>query len=533
MTKRRRITTLLATGAVALSAATGCQDFLDVNTNPNAPTSVSANLYLPPMLYWMATSPMWDGRFIGRYTQQFMTPIASTVPTTWDRMGYDAGSDNGGQIWRDVYWSIGQNLVDMMDKAEAEKRWDLLGVGQVVKAWGWLNTTAVHGELIIKQAFDPTRFSFDYDSQEYAYQEVQRLLREAITNLDKTGDAVSQPYLARGDRIYGGDRIKWRRLAYGMLAQQANHFSTKSTYNPAQIIAWVDSSFVSNADDALLQYTGTSADNVDFNFAGRTRNNYSGFRQTVFVVNLMNGTHTGGTVDPRMSRMLAPSADGQYRGIDPNVPNSALALGTNAQQSPFNFHGYAGTGGAQLPGRYIFADRARLPVLTYSQLQFIKAEAALRAGQRDVALAAYRNGVVAHFDFVNARNRDDNQSPTQISAAERDAYLASPAVIPTAANLTLSHIMTQKYIAQWGWGHVELWTDMRRYQYTGTDPQTGRQIYPGFSLPTNLFPDNNGKPAYRIRPRFNSEYVWNRAGLQPIGGLDTDFHTKLPWIFQP
>ncbi|MBA2687308.1 MAG: SusD/RagB family nutrient-binding outer membrane lipoprotein, partial [Gemmatimonadaceae bacterium] len=87
-----------------------------------------------------------------------------------------------------------------------------------------------------------------------------------------------------------------------------------------------------------------------------------------------------------------------------------------------------------------------------------------------------------------------------------------------------------KYIAQWGWGHNEVWMDMRRYHYTDIDPASGKQVYPGFSLPTNLYPDNAGKPVYRIRPRFNSEYVWNLAALAVIGGTATDYHTKPLWI---
>ena len=76
---KRRYTTLLA-GACLLAA--GCQDFLDVNTNPNAPQSVSANLYLAPMLHWMVTAPQYDGRFVGRYTQEWMPPTTSSVPTS-------------------------------------------------------------------------------------------------------------------------------------------------------------------------------------------------------------------------------------------------------------------------------------------------------------------------------------------------------------------------------------------------------------------------------------------------------------------
>jgi hypothetical protein len=75
--------------------------------------------------------------------------------------------------------------------------------------------------------------------------------------------------------------------------------------------------------------------------------------------------------------------------------------------------------------------------------------------------------------------------------------------------------------------------DMRRYHYTDMDPASGRQVYPGFTLPTSLDPDNNLLPVQRIRPRYNSEYVWNRASLEAIGGLAPDYHTKPLWITQP
>ncbi len=519
-----------ALGAGALLLVSGCKEFLDVNTNPNAPQTVSPNLYLPPILHWMATSEQFDGRFVGRYTQNWTLPSGSTTPSTWDRMGYDPTSDNGGQLWRDVYWSIGQNLVDLMAKAEQEQRWDLFGVGNAIKAWGWLKLTDMHGELIIKQAFDQTRFSFDFDSQEFAYQEISRLLDVAITNLQRTDGAVDAAYMARYDRVYSGDRLKWLRFAYGLKGMALNHFSNRSTYKPQDVIDNIDKAFLSNADDALVPYSGTSADNADGNFWGPRRGNINSYRQTQFVLNLMNGTVFGGVVDPRLSRMLSPSPDGQFRGWD---PNSGVSGFVTAQQ-PNNFFGYAGTAGAALPSRYLFADKTRMPIMTYAQLQFIKAEAALRAGNSTVALDAYTKGVSSHIDFVNARNVDDAQLPTPITAAEKSAFLASPAVIPTSAsNLTISMVMTQKYIAQWAWAHVETWMDMRRYHYTGLDPATGTQVYPGFSIPAVLYADNNNKPALRMRMRYNSEYVWNIPGLDAIGGRAIDYQTKPLWITQP
>jgi hypothetical protein len=510
----------------ALSSATACHDFLDVNTNPNAPPSVAANTYLPPMLHWMVTSPQLDGRFIGRYTQQWFLTVGVTALSTWDRMGYDPGSDNGAQQWRDVYWSLGQNLIDMNAKAQAEERWDLLGVGMILKAWGWQVLTDYHGEIVIQEAFDQYRTTFDYDTQEYAYQEVERLLDSAMVLLRRTDGLVDAAYLAKGDKIYNGDRTKWLKFAHGLMALHLNHYSNKaSLYDPAAVIAHIDSSFVSNADDALLTYPNTNND--DRNFWGRTRDNITNYRQTNFIVGLMDSTQFG-VVDPRMARMLSPSPDGQYRGLDVNVVNFGAL--TTAQQ-PNNFYGYPGAGGLQAPGRYLFDDRAKMPAMTYAQLQFIKAEAALRMGNQALALTAYANGISSHIDFVNSRNLDAGQTPPQITATEKSTFLASPQVVP--AVLTLSHIMSQKVIAQFAWGHDEMWLDMRRYHYTDLDPVSGLQVFRGFAPPTNPYPDNGGLVVQRVRPRYNSEYVWNRPGLQAIGGLDANYHTVPMWIIQP
>jgi len=228
--------------------------------------------------------------------------------------------------------------------------------------------------------------------------------------------------------------------------------------------------------------------------------------------------------------MLSPSPDGQFRGIDINVVGGGVA----ATLFPNNFYGQPGTTAPSGGSRYLFDDKSKIPAMTYSQLQFVKAEAAYRSGNKALALEAYKIALNAHFDFVNARNQDAGQAPTQITAAERAAFFAAPEIVPTSpAGLTLTHIMSQKYIAQWAWGHNELWMDMRRYNYTGLDPETGRQVYPGFAPPTTLYPDNGGKLVWRIRPRFNSEYVWNREGLDKIGGLALDYHTVKPWIFLP
>jgi hypothetical protein len=163
----------------------------------------------------------------------------------------------------------------------------------------------------------------------------------------------------------------------------------------------------------------------------------------------------------------------------------------------------------------------------------MKAEAALRKGDRATALDAYRKGIRLNFDMLMTPTFERGvPDANKITAQVRDAYLANPTVVPPADQLTLSHIMLQKYIALFGWGTLETWGDLRRYHYTDTDPANGLAVYRGFTPPsgTDLFPDNAGKLVYRVRYRYNSEYVWNIDELRRLGADALDWHTKEVWF---
>ena len=110
--------------------------------------------------------------------------------------------------------------------------------------------------------------------------------------------------------------------------------------------------------------------------------------------------------------------------------------------------------------------------------------------------------------------------------ADQDAFMNSAGMPQTENDLTLSDIMLQKYIALWVHGALETWVDLRRYHYDS-------QVYTGFTIPATLYLDNNGKPVYRCRPRYNSEYVWNRQSLDRFGGNNPDYHTYEMWFTKP
>ncbi|MDX5483290.1 MAG: SusD/RagB family nutrient-binding outer membrane lipoprotein, partial [Hymenobacteraceae bacterium] len=426
-----------------------------------------------------------------------------------------------------------------------------VGVGYVMRAYGWQMLTDYHGEIIVKQAFEPGRTTFDYDSQEYVYEEVRRLTLLAIENLERTDGKVGSSTLAQGDLIYNGDRQKWLRFAYGLLAINESRLTNKSSFDADKVIGYVDKALQSNADDAAVRFEG--AVSSDTNFFGPRRGNLNPYRQSKFIVSLLDGTNPAlndpslvgedpvfaneHLKDPRLPVMLAPASDGKYRGVSPSVGVGEYSVTSERPRNLWNTA--SDVVPATTPNKYLFGNNVRFPIMTYAQLQFIKAEAAYLKGDKSTALDAYTKGVNAHMNFVKSFVTNDSSTPEDevaIFEQRRTEYLSSDELMPkTEAEVTLQKIMLQKYIAQWGWGFIETWSDLRRYHYIanldGTiDDNPANNVFAGFELPATFYGENQGKPAYRFRPRYNSEYMWNVASLDKIGGLAPDYHTVEMWF---
>ena len=504
-----------------------CNDYLNVNTNPNVPQEAPAHAFLAPIIQNAARAIQFDSRFIGKYIQWY---VQSTSGNNWDLQGYDAGSDNCGEIWRQHYWAIGLNVDLMINDARSRNLPQYICIGYAMRAWGWQGVADVYGDAILRQAWEASRNIFDYDPQPDIYKEVDRLCDSALIYADQKGSADAN--LAANDQFFAGDMVKWKRFINGLKARNAHRVTNKAAYNADAVIALCDASLTSNSDNALTPFLGSVAD--DANFMGTLRNNYTNFRQSTYIVGLLDGTNPVmiGARDPRLRVLLAPSAtDTIVRGGVPtlgtanNVPN---LWGTYTTAGvPTN----AATVGVK--GRYLFHDAAKFPLMTYSEIQFIKAEAAFRKGDKVTALAAYKKAIDAHVDFANVyANLGSSNAITPITAAQKTALLADTRLVPTLADsLTMDRIMSQKYIALWGWGLIETWNDLRRFHY-GADLYNGQTVYSGFTKPTSLFSSNAGKLAYRVRPRYNSEYVWNIEALKKIGGDKVDFHTTELWFTQ-
>lgn len=539
---------LLVISALIIMGVSCSKKIDEAYANPNYDVKVAPEGLLPQIVASMAGNygahgPMNDIRYIGAYVQNFA--YANTL-SNFDRMGY-TNTDVAQSFWRSHYYDIGQNNVRMIQWAIENKQWDYAGVGKAIFAWSWLNLTTYHGEVVLKEAFNTDQITFQYDKQEDVYTEVRKLSHEALSYLNKTGDNASQTSLAKGDAFfYKGDVSKWKKFVYGVLARSFNHLTNKADYKADSVLFYTNLAMKESTDDGLVKFTASlvSATNNMFgpfraNLGGASTTSPTAIRQGAFIANLMSGVNSAfpGVIDPRAIYLLRLNANNTFKGVEPNKGQAVLA----ANDRPENFWGVPQiTANNTAPAndlncRFIFRNDAPFPVMTATEISFMRAEAAFLKGDKATALVAYKDGIAKHFDLLMNYYNTNVPAASLLTATIKANFLADPKVVPAnAADLTLSMIMLQKYIAMFGYGTFETWTDMRRYHYIDLDKTTGKQVFTDFVVPTGtgLFEDNGGKLVYRMRPRFNSEYVWNINELGRIGATQLDYHTKEQWFSQ-
>ncbi len=536
-------------GIFAISVMFSCtKQVEDAYINPNADVRKPIEELMPNIIANFGASATAqgggygtqnDGLYFGRYVQFWAT---NTALNQFDLMSQAtarttaAASDIGGSHWAALYYGQGQNLNRVIEWGTEEQKWDYVGVAHAIRAWAWLSTTDVHGEIIVDQAYDRDRYVFAYNTQQRVYEKVVEHAKLAIENLDRSDGGVSEANLLKGTNWISlkGDRAKWKKFTYAVLARMYHRTTNKTSYSADSVVKYCDLSLSTNADNVYVLFANTKND--DANYYGPLRNNVGTLRQTKFIADLQSGLNPQfpGVVDIRANYLIRRNTNGTFKGIRPGKGVDGLVAG----DQPLNFYGaaFASTaGGTDANARYIFRNNSPYPVVTAAEIQFIKAEALYRKNQKSASLAAYTKGIELNIDMLAADYSTNIPIAEQITPAAKATFLANTVIVPLLADYNLSHIMLQKFIAMYGYGSLETWVDMRRYHYIDVEAGTTRQVYTGFEPPAlnELYVDNNQKYIYRERPRFNSEYLYNIDALSQVGALGLDYHTKEQWFSQP
>jgi hypothetical protein len=424
-------------------ATTGCKKYLDINNDPNRPTEAPINGLL-------AATTQNTGLNVFRaanagpnyYVQYFASPNASS-PTD-DRVDYSG-------LWRSLY----DNMTDLYDLQQLAIRSNSsahLGMAKVMMAINLSMTTNLWGNVPYTEAFKGDNLRPKFDDAQQLHTTCINLLDEGIAELRKTPTVAVTP---AADFLHGNtaasatvwnstNRIWWIRTAFTIKARLLNQLSKTSGYSAALVLSAVDSAYTNNAMESRV--TIFTLRNP---WATVARNQASlvldGWLSTQFITNTMMANTPN--QDPRLPRITNLTRFGDYRG----TRNGAGRVGTGTT----NDECYLVLAG------YYSGDASPLFVATLEEVEFIEAEAALRAGDRTRAYNAYLAGIRANMDKVG------------VAAAARDAYLARPTIGVGSVALQLSDIFREKYIAMFL--SPVTFDDARRFNYA----------YTGFQLPLN------------------------------------------------
>ena len=295
------------------------------------------------------------------------------------------------------------------------------------------------------------------------------------------------------------DNFTVERIGGGADAQFStyNNFWGTSRQNLTNIY-WQSDYIVQIMTGTVPQYDEATGDKVDAENPTDRSNWELNPKQII-----CDTTKAAGHYDPRVAAKLS-TVDGQYYDHmtdkdaikDWSYYGSSFTGTTGPMGTAPNIYGFRNATpnvSVEGQGRWLFRDDAPYVILTASEIMFEVAETYWKMGDKANALAAFKQGVALDMEFTGSYLNPGKPGEGKVVGGGlpggsliakatynemADEYLAGPYVNGMTANdLTLSHIMMQKYVALWPWGALEAWTDLRKYhydiEYTGEYPSKG------------------------------------------------------------
>ena len=461
-----------------------CESFDEINTNPNQATDASIQVIFPAVTAAFVYGINGESAQFTSILMQYLTGVLGDQQQV---NNYAFIADMSDATWNRFYTNGLNNIRIIKEKSTengaihyrgAAKIMEAVILGYSVDLWNDIPyTEALQLEVTTQPRFD---------SGEAVYARVQQLLDEGIADLNaesttspSTNDLI---YRANNETLWRqNSRPRWIMLANAMKARYHNHLSkVDPAGSAAATLAAIDAgTFASNADHPRVIFGSEFAGPWFPYFQTTFGENNVGISQR--FINLLRDRVGAGIDDPRLPFFVSPTTGGLYVG----VPNGA----TSRPQ------------GAVVPGPYLNTREAPTPVLNYSELKFIEAEAALRAGQQDRAAQAHNAAVIASLQRVTGSS---NPAYVQQFGSE------------TAGSINLERIMMEKHIDMFL--QTEAWTDWRRTIPAGA-PNTATGIPPLQAAPTNA--TQGAFPRRFIYP--NREVVNNSANVPRVTNQDRVF----------
>ncbi|WP_099463638.1 MULTISPECIES: SusD/RagB family nutrient-binding outer membrane lipoprotein [Parabacteroides] len=475
----------------------GCTDsFVELNKNPLASSSLNPELVFP-FVTWKVTNIAWDNYQLGDQlgVALYAQYIANTsTGYSVDRYVYEDAYPTGG-LWGPHYTGVMKNIKmvgsQITENPHSVQTYQLM---RIILAYSSAKMTDIYGDMPYSEAGINIEQP-KYDSQKDIYNDVFKELREAVEVLQS--GLKGQNALGNSDFIYNGDVSKWIKFANSIRLRCAIRLSFIDPEKARQEgEAALAAGVMSSIDDGATCMTNKD----DWNSLGYpliTISHWGEFRVSATLVDILE--NTGTVVDPRetlyigKTKLFVTEGKGDaYKGVPNGLPADQLAMPGYTLDENSNVHGMMffpnwNTAGVDPTSVWI---TKRYPVMRYSEVCFLKAEAALRgwngAGN---AKDNYEEGIRTSF----AESRDGIDTKL-LDLTKDETYITTGNVawdVSGDFESNLKKIITQKWIALYPVG-AEAWAEFRRTGYPDLKPIVrcdDSNIKPGEFIKKIYYPD--------------------------------------------
>ncbi|MGD2004511.1 MAG: SusD/RagB family nutrient-binding outer membrane lipoprotein, partial [Flavobacteriaceae bacterium] len=244
--------------SIALFAAViSCDDFDDLNIDPNSATSVD-----PSNLVSYAQFNMYDaihGRGLNMEHGKLMVQHWAQNEYA-EESRYLIGPGVANSVWSEFYTNVlkelevAKELIDNQSIADNVKN-NQKAIIDILKVNAYMLLTDTFGDIPYSQAINPEFDSPAYDSQENVYTEMLSTLQTAATSFD-----LNAPSFASGDIIYNGSVSHWKKFAHSLMLRLAMRVSDVAPSLASQYAAVAATDLItSHADEPRFVFDAAPA----------------------------------------------------------------------------------------------------------------------------------------------------------------------------------------------------------------------------------------------------------------------------------
>jgi hypothetical protein len=383
--------TLIALAAGIMSLPfTSCSDYLDVNTNPNYPTTATLQTLLPSIGASSVAQMGLNGALLGNMWMEYTTQGNSTnqYNTT---VSYTLNVSSYGGFWTNAYYNTLPDIRIMLTLAEEQEAWNYWFIGKVMEAYTFHFLTDWYGDIPFSQALNPNEYQQPIyeDSRTVVYPGIIKLIDEALARESDAKSATNA--LSSEDFFFEGDIDNWIAFAKSLkLKVLMRDFET----NRSQIESLVNAGGLLDVDCAMTAFEdATDKGNPFYEYNIRQLNTRENVRAchtfTEFLI---------ANKDPRIEQYYVPTSYSQS-SEDPD----ALTLWDIYGGIPFGDRPPTSTAEADnIPlvrsSRYLQAYDDPVYLMNAAEAEFMVAEAYARLGDKAKAKTAYDNAVTKAFE---------------------------------------------------------------------------------------------------------------------------------------